>query len=83
MKVKIKILGVGCTRCNTLAELTNQVIREGGFETEVRKTGDIEEILSYKVFSTPALVINEKVVVSGRVPTKEEIRNYILNADKE
>ena len=83
MKVTIKILGVGCARCNTLAELTNQVIKEGGFETEVQKIGDIEEILSYRVFSTPALVINEKVVASGRVPSKEEIRNYIENADPE
>ncbi len=77
MKNVIKILGTGCAKCNTLAEITAEVIREHGFDTELQKIGDIEEIMKYKVMSTPALVINEKVVSSGRVPSKEEIMLFI------
>jgi small redox-active disulfide protein 2 len=80
MKTNIKILGIGCARCNTLADFTAQVVKETGFDAEIQKIGDIEQIIKYQVMSTPALVINEKVVVSGRVPSKEEIRSFIEKA---
>lgn len=80
MKTNIKILGMGCARCNTLADITVQVVRENGFDAEIQKIGDIEKIMKYQVMSTPGLVINEKVVASGRVPSKEEIRSFIEKA---
>lgn len=80
MKVIIKILGTGCTRCNTLAEFSADVVKEYGFDAEIHKAGDIEQILKYQVVSTPGLVINEKVVSFGRVPSREEIRNFISKA---
>jgi len=83
MKINIKILGTGCTKCDAFANLTTEVIRENGFDTEIQKIGDIEQIMKYQVMSTPALVINEKVVSFGRVPSKEEIRTFIEKANIE
>lgn len=77
MKLTIKILGTGCARCNTLATFTEEVVREYAYDIDIQKIGNINQILKYKVMSTPALVINEIVVASGRVPSKEEIRSFI------
>ncbi len=79
MKLSVKILGTGCAKCNTLAEVTAGVIEKYGYDAELLKIGDIDNILKYQVMSTPALVINEKVVSFGRVPSKEEIRAFIEN----
>ena len=81
MKKLIKILGTGCAKCNTLAAITAEVIRENGLDAELQKIGDIEEILKYQVFATPALVIDEKVVSIGRVPSKPEILAFIEGSD--
>lgn len=77
MKINIKILGAGCSKCRTLEEITRAVVIENGFEADIQKIGDIMQIMSYNVISTPALVINEKVVASGKVPLKDEIRALI------
>jgi len=77
MKINIKILGTGCSRCNDLAHYTAEAVREGEFKAEIEKIGDITEILKYRVMSTPALVINEKVVSSGKVLSKSEIIEII------
>lgn len=82
MTINIKILGTGCARCNTLTDVTSEVVKENGFDAEIQKVGDIEQILKYRVLSTPGLVINEKVTSSGRVPSKAEIRDFILKAQK-
>lgn len=79
MKIYLKILGAGCSKCSELEEITRQVVAENSIEAEINKTGDIVEIMGYKVLSTPALVVNEKVVVSGRVPSKPEIKALIEN----
>lgn len=77
MKIIIKILGTGCTKCDTLAALVNEITREDGVDAEIHKVGDIVQIMNYQVMSTPGLVINEKVVASGRVPSREEIRGFL------
>jgi small redox-active disulfide protein 2 len=82
-KISIKILGTGCARCNKLTDFTADVVKVNGFDAEIQKIGDIELILKYRVMSTPALVINEKVVSFGRVPSKEEIRTFIEKAGLE
>lgn len=71
--MKIKILGTGCSKCNQLEAVTREVLKELGIEAEVHKVKDINEIMAYPVMKTPALVINEKVVLSGKVPAKSEV----------
>ncbi len=73
----IKILGTGCTNCKTLEKYTRQAVSELGNVAEVIKVDDITKILEYKILSTPALVINEKVVMNGKVPAIEEIKEFI------
>ncbi|TVQ14744.1 MAG: thioredoxin family protein [Bacteroidetes bacterium] len=75
--MKIKILGTGCPKCKTLENLTKEVVNENNFEAEVSKVEDIMQIMNYGVLSTPGLVINEKVAISGRVPSKDEIKKQI------
>jgi len=77
MKIKIKILGAGCSRCNDLAQHTAEAVRETGFNADIQKIGEITEIMKYQILSTPALVINEKVVSSGKVLSKAEIIEII------
>ena len=77
MKINIKILGAGCSRCNDLAKHTSEAVREGGFDADIEKIGEITEIIKYQILSTPALVINEKVVSAGKVLSKGEIIEII------
>ena len=74
MKINIKILGTGCAKCETLYKVTAKVVRENQFNAEVFKIEDIKQIMNYKILSTPGLVINEKVIFSGRVPSESEIK---------
>ncbi len=80
MKVMLEVLGSGCTKCRKLEKATVEVVNENNLDSEVHKVEDIVQIIKYGVMSTPALVINGKVVVSGRVPSKTEIKSLI---DKE
>lgn len=75
--MNIKILGTGCPKCITLEKLTMEVVNKNNFEAEISKVEDIVEIMNYGVMGTPGLVINEKVMISGRVPSKDEIKKLI------
>lgn len=75
--MEIKILGSGCAKCKKLADSTETTIRELGLQADVIKEEDMMAIMSYGVVRTPALVINEKVAVSGRVPSPEELKELI------
>ena len=70
----IKILGSGCPKCKTLEQLTRDVVRNNGIDATVTKVDDIMEIMKYNIFATPALVIDGKVVVKGRVPSADELK---------
>lgn len=74
---KIEILGTGCPKCNKLAEMTDEVARSLGIEYELSKVTDIMKITSFGVMITPALVIDGKVKVSGRVPSKDELKDML------
>ncbi len=76
----IKILGSGCENCKRLAWLTQRVIDHLSIEAKVIKVTDYSEIMQYRVLSTPGLVINEKVVCSGRVPSEAEITTFVTTA---
>ncbi len=75
--MKIKVLGTGCAKCKTLEKLTAEVVHENNFDAEITKEEDIVKIMSYGIMATPALVINEKVAISGRVPSKDEVKKLI------
>ncbi|MCU0378720.1 MAG: thioredoxin family protein [Bacteroidales bacterium] len=75
--MEIKILGPGCPKCKTLEKLTREVVEQNGIEATVTKVEDIVAIMNYGVMTTPALVIDEKVVLKGRVPSSEELRQII------
>ena len=76
----IKILGPGCANCANLERATREAMAELGLEATVEKVTDYPTIASYGVMSTPGLVVDEKVVVSGRVPRAEEIRLLLTGA---
>lgn len=78
--MEIKVLGPGCKKCGTLAEATKKAVEELSVDANITKIDDMVQILSYGVMSTPALVINEKVVVSGKVPSVAEIKGLIEKA---
>ena len=73
----IKILGIGCTSCVTLEKLCKEVVAETSINSSVEKVNDYKTIMSYKILSTPGLVINEKVVLTGKVPAKEDLLKLI------
>jgi small redox-active disulfide protein 2 len=71
--MEIKVLGPGCPKCKTLEKLTREVVEKNGLEASIDKVEDIMEIMKYRVIATPALVVNGKVEVKGRVPSSDEI----------
>jgi small redox-active disulfide protein 2 len=75
--VDIKILGPGCKNCETLERVTKQVVAEIGIEAVYEKVTEYEDILAYGVMSTPGLVIDGVVVLSGRVPTPRALKELI------
>jgi len=76
--MNIKILGTGCSKCKTLEKLTREVLEQNGIEATITKVEDIVEIMKYGIMSTPALVINEKVEIKGRVPSIDEIKKILI-----
>ncbi|NTW71183.1 MAG: thioredoxin family protein [Eubacteriaceae bacterium] len=76
----IKILGSGCKNCNTLTDNTKEALKELGLEAEIVKVTEFQDIMAYGVMSTPALVIDEKVVSYGKVLKPKEIAKHIENS---
>lgn len=76
-KMEIKVLGPGCPKCKTLEKSVFNALAELDLAADVSKVEDIVEIMNYGVMATPALVINGKVVMKGRVPSVEEIKSLI------
>jgi small redox-active disulfide protein 2 len=75
--MEIKILGPGCPKCKTLDKITREVVEKNGIDAKITKVEDIMEIMKYGVMSTPALVVDEKVIVKGRVPSSDEIKQLL------
>jgi small redox-active disulfide protein 2 len=75
--MEIKILGSGCAKCKTLEKLTRDVVSKNEIDATVTKVEDIMEIMKYNIMTTPALVIDGKVVMKGRIPSAEEIRQLL------
>ena len=72
-KKTIKILGTGCPSCKTATSVVQEVVTELNLDYDIVKVEDIMEIIKYNVMSTPAVLIDDVVVVKGRVPSKKEV----------
>ncbi len=75
--MEIKILGTGCASCKNLEKATREAVQEMNINANVVKEEDIMNIMAYGVMRTPGLVINEKVVLSGRVPSQNELKELL------
>jgi len=78
--LKIKILGTGCPNCNKLEQEIKKAAENLAFEAEFEKISDYQKIMDYDVLSTPGLVINDKVVSSGRIPSQNELASFLTSA---
>ena len=75
--MEIKVLGTGCSRCKSLEKITKKAVNELNLSATVDKVEDIQKIMEYAVLRTPALVIDEKVVLSGQVPKLSEMKDLL------
>ena len=78
--MEIKILGTGCPNCKRLEKTTREALVEMGAKAAITKVTDMSDIMAYDILTTPGLVVDEKVVSSGRVPSKAEITSMIATA---
>ena len=76
----IKVLGPGCENCKKLAYLTERAVTALSIDAKLEKVTDYAEIMKYPILSTPGLVINEKLVASGRIPGEAEITTFLTTA---
>jgi small redox-active disulfide protein 2 len=75
--MEIKVLGTGCTNCKTLEKLVYNAVSELNIAADIEKVEDIQKIISYGIMRTPGLVINGRVVLSGRLPNIKELKEII------
>ncbi len=78
--MKIKILGPGCARCQQLEKTAREIVKELSIEATVEEVKDMKKIMQYPILTTPGLVIDEKLVCSGRVPSKADVTTFITTA---
>lgn len=76
----IKVLGPGCANCKRLEQITRREVEKLGLEADIEKVTDYGQIMAYGVMSTPGLVINDKVVAYGRIPSNQEVTDWLLSA---
>ncbi len=75
--VNIKILGSGCANCKRLEQITRKVVENLALEAEIEKVTDYAEIMKWPILSTPGLVINNKLVSAGRIPSESQITEWL------
>ncbi len=71
--MKIQILGTGCAKCQTLAQVTKDAATKAGLDFTLEKVTDINDIMAFKVMMTPALVVDGEVKLTGKIPSSEEL----------
>jgi len=76
----IKVLGSGCANCKRVEQIARRVVEEMSLEAKIIKVTDYNDIMAYNILSTPGLVINEKVVSTGCIPTPAEVTTWLTNA---
>lgn len=75
--LNIKILGSGCANCKRLEQIVRKVSENNALEAEIEKVTDFQEITKYPILSTPGLVVDGKVLSSGRIPSEAEITKWL------
>lgn len=75
--MEIKVLGAGCARCKSLEKITRKAVDELNLDATIEKVEDFQKIMEYAVMRTPALVIDEKVVISGQVPKISQMKDIL------
>lgn len=75
--MKISVLGTGCAKCRQTVDVVRQAVIEVGADATICKVEEIREIMKFQVMRTPAVAIGDKVVISGRVPTIEEVKSFL------
>jgi small redox-active disulfide protein 2 len=75
--MNIKILGTGCAKCNQMENVTKEVLKEMGMDIQIDHVKDIQKIMEYPILTTPGLVINDELVLAGRVPSRAELTKII------
>jgi small redox-active disulfide protein 2 len=75
--LNIKILGPGCANCRKLEAVARDAASVAGVQAEFEKVSDMKQIMRYDLLSTPGLVINDKLVSSGRIPTVAEVKKWL------
>jgi small redox-active disulfide protein 2 len=75
--MEIVVLGTGCAKCKTLEQLTRKVVTDLKLNALVTKEEDITKIISYGIMRTPGLVVDGKVVLSGRIPSESELKELL------
>ncbi len=76
----IKVLGSGCANCKRVEQIARKVVTSLALDAEIIKVTEYPDIMKYNILSTPGLVINEKVVSSGRIPSEAEVTTFLINA---
>ena len=77
--MEIKVLGTGCPKCKSLEKMTRDAVNQMGIEANVTKEEDIMKIMEYGIMRTPGLVVDGKVVLSGRLPSENELKELLSN----
>jgi small redox-active disulfide protein 2 len=78
--MNIKILGTGCARCHSLEKAVKEAVQELESDATIEYVKDMKKILDYPILTTPGLVIDEKLVSSGKVPSKDDVKKFITAA---
>jgi len=79
----IKVLGTGCPKCQQTTSNVEKAVHQLGIEATIVKVDDIMDIMQYEIMSTPAVVVDEEVMVKGRVPSVEELVEMINTGEKD
>ncbi len=77
--MEIKVLGTGCAKCKALEKAVTDAVKQSGINATISKVEDIVEIMQFGVITTPALVVNGKIVIKGRVPSVKDLTKLLTN----